>query len=225
MCWIRPNARALRNYSDLVPAPNDNLGDIILTLESSDHTNLEFYSSRTVAEHCKITEKTFRTWRSEADPPTGDQIQNDKGKKLFRIDYLKKVFDQEGSISAREKLETIAQTLENDPEPSAQEPHEEVLTLEWARELVATKTKMFEFAQDQLARAWAEKDLAWAETVRTKVELAKTQFELDQAKKKLQIQEVQLKLTENQPKNWLSTIIAFFERFKTKQILDDNNIK
>ena len=207
---INPAPETFRNFTGINPVTNNNSDKVILYLPHSDNTNLEFYSTKLVCDHCEITDRTFRKWKVKLEP-VPEQEKNESGnRKSFRIDYLKKLFDNFAEKEVREKLETInnaGENLDQSSGPIPDDSENKITSLELALENLKSKDQTIESKNQIIEILKKQVDM----TEKFWPELVRTQSELSRAQQKLEIAQNQLKLLENKPEkrqNWFQALLS-----------------
>jgi len=167
--------------------------------------SFEFFDKNEVAKNCQISVHTLQNWLGSL-PAKDCQIRSEsKGRKLYREDYLAKLFEKNGRLEDFKKLKNQNDLPDGLPPNLLESKNETIETLKnWNRELV-----------NQVAYHQKENEILLEIINRNQ------KIELDKSENKKKAN-----LLENLPKiinrKWWSWFLTIFNQNKPKQKPKDN---
>ena len=180
-------------------AQNQNQNQIII-LENL--KSFEFFDKKEVAYQCQISVHTLQNWLGFLPPKDYETKKEEKGKKVFREDYLKRLFEKYGNLEDFEKLKKASDLPVDLPLDILKSKNETIETLRNYNKALVNQLAYQQIENQKLLEIIGNSQ---------KLELEK--FE---AKKKLELQ------GKKTNQNWLTYLLVFFRVKRTKDPPNDN---
>lgn len=180
-------------------AQNQNQNQIII-LENL--KSFEFFDKKEVAYQCQISVHTLQNWLGALPPKPHETKTEKKGKKVFREDYLERLFGKYGNLEDFEKLKKVSGLPADLPLDILESKNQTIETLRNYNKALVNQLTYQQIENQKLLEIIGNSQ--------------KLELERLETKKKLELQ------GKKTNQNWLTCLLVFFRGKRTKDPPNDN---